>query len=265
MPGAPRTTRSALHRRFAATARRIAGCALASAAMFAAGSREAHAQSKGDIAAWDALIVSPVGALPPRVRDGLFTDLTRAEFSVRYGRWRYDMDDAIHNSIGVTLGRELGGAHTGITITGAYLASSCGTCSAWLSGAIEVQTRIIQRAIAGDSLHEMVASLGVRGSAGGARYSGEELANAASVTGAASMSLAFPFAWSTRMSVSVLPGVGLGRFSSVDENAYGTRPTLGATVAWAVRSGFVVDFGMQRIFIDGGPSQVGTSLSWVRR
>jgi hypothetical protein len=174
------------------------------------------------------------------------------------------MDDAIHNNIGVTLAREIGSVAE-ITVTAAYLSTSCGGCSAWLSGAVEARRRLIQHAIAGDSLHEIVASLGAHVGAGGARYSGEGRAAATSITGAASISLAFPFAWATRMSVSILPGVGIGRFSSIDENAHGTRPMLGAAMAWAIRRSFVMDFGMQRISMDGGPSQLGTSLSWVRR
>jgi hypothetical protein len=233
--------------------------------MLAGAAREARAQSPGDLAAWDALVVTPVGALPPRVHDGLFVDAVRTELSVRYGRWRYDQDDAIHNDFGVTLARQLGVAQTEVALTAAYLSLSCGTCASWLSGGIAVHTRLIRQTIAGDSTHEVAASLGVRASAGAARYQGEGRAAATSIAGAASIGVAFPFVWSSRISVSVLPGVGIGRFSSVDEDAYGTRPTFGASMAWALPSGLVVDVGMQRIFIDGGPNQLGAGLSWVRR
>jgi hypothetical protein len=64
------------------------------------------------------------------------------------------------------------------------------------------------------------------------------------------------------MAVSLMPGVGIGRFSSVDETAYGTRPTLGAALAWSLRSGVVIDMGLQRVYIDGGPTQAGAGLSW---
>jgi hypothetical protein len=245
--------------------RSSASRALAAGAVLAIGSGEARAQSSGDLAAWDALIVSPVGALPPRAHEVLFADSARSELSMRYGRWRYDQDDAIHNDFGVTFARQLGVAQTGVSVTVAYLSLSCGTCSAWLSAGLEAQTRLFRKVIVGDSLHEVATSLGVRASAGGARFMGDGHAMATSIAGAASIGLAFPFAGSSRVSLSVLPGVGIGRFSSVDQDAYGTRPTLGASMAWALPSGPVVDLGMQTIFIDGGPTQFGFGLSWVLR
>jgi hypothetical protein len=257
--------RSLVRRRLGGTARHITVCVLAGCAVLAGGSGEARAQSTGDLAAWDALVVTPVGALPPRVHDLLFGDSARAELSVRYGRWRYDIDDAIHNDFGVTLSRQLGIGDTGIALTAGYLSLSCGTCKSWLSGGIEVQTRLIRQTLAGDSLHEVAASLGVRASAGAARFLGDGRATATSIAGAASIGMAFPLGWSSRMSVAVLPGLGIGRFSSVDEDAYGTRPTFGASMAWALPKGIVVDLGLQRVYIEGGPTLFGGGLSWVHR
>jgi hypothetical protein len=233
--------------------------------MSTASARVAIAQSVGDLAAWDALVVTPVGALSPRQRSALYTDSARTELSFRYGRWRYDIDDAIHNNMGITYGRQLGFAHTGIAVTAAYLSLSCGGCQAWMSGGIEAQTQLYRLALGGDSLPDLAASLGLRTTAGAARFMGEGHAVATSASAAATFGLAFPWAWSSRILISVLPGYGVGRFSSVDETAYGTRPMLGGSMLMALPSGFVMDFGFQRIVIDGGPSQIGAALSWMRR
>jgi hypothetical protein len=219
------------------------------------------AQSAGDLAGWNALVVTPVGALPPRASDTVWGDSARTELSFRYGRWRYDIDDAIHNGLGITIARPLGVARTAVAATVAYLSASCGGCAAWLSGGIEVQTRLIDATIAGDGASPATASLGLRASAGGARYLGQGGATASSIAGGATIGVAFPSMWSSRVAVSVMPGVGIGRFSSVDETAYGTRPILGAGLAWSLRS-VVIDMGLQRIYVADGPTQAGAGLTW---
>ena len=87
-------------------------------ALFVGSPHVGHAQTLRDIAAWDALVVSPIGALPPRMHDELFVGTrTPAELSVRYGRWRYDEDDAIHNDIGLTVTHGFGATRTDIAVT----------------------------------------------------------------------------------------------------------------------------------------------------
>jgi hypothetical protein len=245
--------------------RRLAGALFSTAAILAMMPDALSAQSTGDLAAWNALVVSPVGALPPRVRNGLFGDSLVTELSLHYGRWRYDMDDAIHNNLGVTAARQLGAARTDVAVTAGYLSVSCGSCAAWISAGVEAQQRLLQRDIAGDSVRPVEASLGVRVTAGAARYVGQGGAMGSSVTGAAEISVAFPAVWSSRAAISVMPGLGIGRFSSVDETAYGTRPMLGAALAWSLRNDLMIDVGMQRIYITDGPTQLGAGLTWRTR
>lgn len=250
--------------RLASIARYGACAVVAVCAMLTGLACDAMAQSLGDIAAWDALVVSPVGALPPRVHDALFGVSAGAEVSLRYGRWRYDLDDAIHNDVGLTVAHRFG-AQTDVAITGAYLSLSCGTCAIWVSGGIDVSEPLFRRTIAGEGPGATTASLDVRASAGAARYRGDGSAAATSVAGATAIQLAFPFAWSSRVAVSVIPGVGIGHLASTDDTAYGTLATLGASVAWAFHSGLVADLGMQRVFIRGGPTQFGLGLAWARQ
>ena len=220
------------------------------------------AQSAGDLAAWNALVLSPVGAFPLRLSRSLWGDPAHTDMSLRYGRWQYDMDDAIHNDMGVTVGRQLGAAHTGVSATLAYLSVSCGSCAAWVSGGIDVERALFATSRAPDSAARMRAGVGLRASAGAARYLGTGGATASSIAGAATLDLAFAAIWSTQVMISLVPGVGIGRFSSPDETASGARPMLGGTLGWGIGRGVVIGVGVQRVSIDGGPTQAGGNLSW---
>src|SRR6476659_540420 len=65
------------------------------------------AQSAADRAAWNAMMLSPLGALTPLARDPIDDETRQADVWLRYGRWRYDVDDAIHNTVGVTVFRAI--------------------------------------------------------------------------------------------------------------------------------------------------------------
>ena len=65
------------------------------------------AQTIGDRAAWDALILSPIGALAPLARDPVDDEARQANVWLRYGRWRYDGNDAVHNNTGINRNRDI--------------------------------------------------------------------------------------------------------------------------------------------------------------
>lgn len=220
------------------------------------------AQSAGDLAAWNALVLSPVGAFAPRLSQDQLVDPAHTDMSFRYGRWQYDLDDAIHNDMGLTIGRQLGATHTGVSATLAYLSVSCGSCAAWVSGGVEVQRALFATSRAPDSAAGLHAGVGLRASAGAARYMGTGGAIASSIAGAATLDLAVPAIWSTQVMISLVPGIGFGRFSSPDETASGVRPMLGGALGWVLGRGVIIGLGVQRIIIDGGPTQAGGSLSW---
>ncbi|GAC1649663.1 MAG: hypothetical protein NVS4B3_07090 [Gemmatimonadaceae bacterium] len=220
------------------------------------------AQSVNDLAAWDALMLSPVGALPPTARNPTDGDVRPNEVSIRYGRWRYDLDDAVHNNIGITFAHRFDVASTELAVTGAYLPLSCGTCLSWVSGGIDLQSTVWQGALDGTEGRTPSANLGVRVGLGGARYVGEGHAIAGSATAGVALGVAVPFVWRSRVAASVIPGFGFGRTASADESLHGTRPYIGAALAWTFPSGFAVDLGMQRVIIVGGPPQIGMGFGW---
>ncbi len=222
--------------------------------------RPIAAQSLADLAAWDALVVTPVGALPPRAR--VFETPAPKELAIRYGRWRYDIDDAIHNDFGVTVARDVNLVRGSVAVTAAYLSLSCGTCEAWVTTGAEVQSTVLSRRISADSGPELNGTLGLRLNGGMARFLGDGHATAFSASGSAVIGIAGPWIEGTEIGMALMPGIGIGRFSSVDETAYGTLPILGAAAALELRHGVVIDVGFQRIYIDGGPTQFGAGFAW---
>ncbi|GAC1648294.1 MAG: hypothetical protein NVS4B3_03620 [Gemmatimonadaceae bacterium] len=223
------------------------------------------AQSAGDLAAWDALMLSPVGALPPQARQSTDDNIGRNELSLRYGRWKYDLDDAVHNNIGLTYSRRLAMAQTEIAFTGGYLSLSCAMCASWVSGGVDVQSTVWRHPFAAPSEKGATGSIGLRAGIGGARYLGVGHAVASSASTALAFGFGVPALKSSRLLASIIPGFGFGRIASVDEKAQGVRFNVGSALAWTFASGFGIDLGAQKIVIAGGPTQVGMGMSWRDR
>ena len=218
------------------------------------------AQSFGDRAAWDGLILSPLGALAPLARGPVGDDERETDVWLRYGRWRYDVDDAIHNNTGLTVFRRVPFASSELSITGVYLSLSCATCPSWVSGGVSLESILWRQ----DVLEEPSVSVGLRTDVGGAHYRGDSQTTAASAAAAVAVGVGFPFIRESHLLAVVSPGIGVGRIALVDGIHTGTRPTLGAALAWTFSSGFAVNFGMQRIVIAGGPTQLGAGVGWSR-
>jgi hypothetical protein len=220
------------------------------------------AQSSSDRAARDGLILSPVGALAPLAREPIDEDDDdQSDVWFRYGRWRYDVDDAIHTNIGITVFRRIPFASSELSLTGAYLSLSCSTCASWVLGGASLQSTLWQR----DFLEASSASLALRADVGGAHYLGDIHAAAASAASTLVMSVGLPFIRESHLSAAVSPGFGIGRMYFADRVHGGARPILGAALTWTLSSGVGVNLGMQRIVIAGGPTQVGLGVGWSRQ
>lgn len=242
---------------------RSAGSVLACALALAGMSGRAIAQSPGDLAAFNALIVSPVGALPPTAGDDGRPLPDRASLFVKYGRWRYDVNDAIHENVGLSIHHRLGSSATSVSVTGAYLSSSC-DCSGWSSGGVSLTSVAWSTASLGQS-RATAAHASVELMAGGARFSGAGHASAYSVAAALDLGGSLPVGHSSRFALSVIPGIGYGHLTSVDETGGGTRPVLGAAMSLTFSGGVALDIGARRIVLSGGPTQIGGGVSWHRR
>ena len=218
------------------------------------------AQSASDRAAWDALVLSPLGALAPLARYPVDDDARQANIWLRYGRWRYDVHDAIHNNAGLTVFRELPFANSELSLTGAFLSLSCATCPTWVSGGVGLQSTILQ---SGD-INKRSGSVGLRADVGGAHYRGSSQTTAGSVAGSVVVGAGLPFIGESHLSATVSPGIAVGRIALVDGIHTSARRTVGAALAWIHSSGFAVNLGMQRIVVAGGPTELGAGIGWSR-
>jgi hypothetical protein len=233
-------------------------CALA----LAGTSGRAAAQSSDDLAAFNALIVSPVGALPPAAHDDGRPLPDRASLFVSYGRWRYDVNDAIHHNVGLSIQHRIGSSTTSVSVTGAYLSSSC-DCSGWSSGGVSLTS--VAWSTTGVPSHTALAGhVGVEILAGGARFSGTGHASAYSIASSLDIGGSIPVG-SSRLALSIIPGIGYGHLTSIDETGGGTRPVLGAAISLTFSRRVALDIGARRIVLSGGPTQVGAGVSWHRR
>jgi len=221
----------------------------------------AQSPSASERGAWDALMLSPFGALPPLARLDPPSGARLTEISVRYGHWQYGADDASHDNFGVTASRRLATGNTTASMTVGYLAIAC-RCQGWMLAGAEVQTTPFQFSGLAIRNRATNASVGVRLNAGMGRERGVP-ATTGSVALSAPMTVEVTAVPAMRIAASVVPGAGYGRISDPTAVEAGVRPTFGAALAFEFRSGFNVDLGMQRVIISGGPMQVGVGLSWA--
>ena len=224
----------------------------------------AYGQSANDLAAFSALVLSPVGGLPPLARDEHGGLPASFDVTIRYGGWRYDIDDGVHNNAGLTFTKRLGKSRSTVALTGSYVSLTC-ACSVWMSGGIELRSVLWSATRNGANARGVSGHIGGDVSLGAARYMSGDNASALSTAMRVDLGAGIPFLRGTRIMLSVLPGYGWGRLSSVDAASSGLRPLVGMAAAWMIRRGFAVDVGTQRVFLPGGPTQLGAGLSWVRQ
>jgi hypothetical protein len=238
---------------------RLAGAALVLG--LAAWSRPAAAQSAGQLGAWDALMLSPIGALAPVAGDSRELANGADVLALRYGRWRYDAEDAVHDNVGVAWSHTLGFAKTRLTVTGAYGMVECPSCASLMIGGLDLQSTLVSRDIPARSSRPVSTSVGFRVSFGGGREVGSSATSAASAAVALPIDIAVPFRKAALLCASITPGFGFGRTAGIDLSESGFLPTLGAAISWIATPSIGVGFGVQRIFITGGPTQIGGALS----
>jgi hypothetical protein len=207
-------------------------------------------------------VVTPLGALAPLARD-LRTDANGSdEISLRYGRWRYDPDDAVHDNIGVSWSHSLGFAKLRLTLTGAYELVECPTCDGWTSGGIDLESAVWDRDIARGAGRPIHTAIGVRLSIGGAKYLGAEGSTAGSAALTIPLDVALPILRTSSLSATIVPGLGFGHITGADFAAGGLLPMIGAAISLAATSRLNLNVGAQQIILIGSPVQVGAAISW---
>lgn len=222
-------------------------------------------QSASQLAAFDALMLSPIGALSPIARDPADAGRPGNVLSLRYGRWRYDADDAVHDNIGLTWARRFAFARTEVVLIGAYAVVECRTCSGWAMGGLAVQSTVFAHVARSNPERAWRTAVGSQLNLGGARYRGAARASTRSASLTLPLEAAVPLWWTHAIGITVFPGFGYGSISTSDLSQSGFAPIVGGSIAWTITSHLVLNVGGQRVVIPRGTTQFGASMSWVSR
>jgi hypothetical protein len=186
------------------------------------------------------------------------------DLAIRYGRWRYDPDDGVHDTFGLTWARGLALWKSRIELTGGYALIECPTCTGSVMGGIDLESRLWEHGLPDDTHNPVRTGLNLRLSLGGAKNMGADHTTAGSAAITVPLDIAVPLGRSAFVAFSVQPGLGYGHIASVDFGNGGLLPMFGAAVSLrAARLGTHV--GMQRLIIDGGPTLIGAAFSWRLR
>jgi hypothetical protein len=187
------------------------------------------------------------------------------EISARYGRWRYDADDAVHDTFGLTWARGLAFWKSRLEITGGYALIECPTCTGSVMGGIDFESRLWEHGLPDVTSNPVRTGLSLRLSLGGGKNLGVDHTTAGSAAIAVPLDIAFPLGRSALVALSAEPGVGYGHIASTDFGNGGLLPMFGGAVSVRVGPRVEMHIGMQRVIIDGGPTMVGAALSWQLR
>jgi hypothetical protein len=221
----------------------------------------AGAQTASQFAAWDALMLSPIGALSPRISAAIDTTPANA-FALRFGRWRYNRDDAPHEAYALTWSRALGSRARG-SVTAGYLFLRCANCGAWEVAGLDVASSLWQSEVHPFMGHLAHASFGTRFTVGGGLLRGDPASVARSAALEAPIDFRMRYRPSHEVRASLTPGLGYGSmWAHAAGSDGGALPMLGLTVALDMTSLVGMELGAHRVFIAGGPLELGFSLVW---
>ena len=224
--------------------------AVAVATMLVMGST-ASAQSNGDRAAYVALSLTPVGALPLTARSTMFdAQVAPTTITARYG----SQEDLHTFGIGSDFG--MGGtARAGVTL--GY--STCDGCEGSFMFGADFITPL--RRSAGSGTRTTAMTISLNPSLGVASLSeGEVTALAASVGLPVSVAMGDAGA---RFAAFVTPGIGFGMLSGSGESESGVRPMLGGGVGLRFPN-ITISGSAHKIFVDRGELEFGLGIALGR-
>ncbi len=223
------------------------------------------AQTASQLAAWSGLILSPTGSISPVAHDPAFAGVPGSSLSIRYGRWQYDADDAIHDNLGLTWARRFAYARTEVSVTGAYTMVECGTCSGWQMYGVSARSTLFERVATADRERAMRFGAGLSLDIGLASYKGTGKASTLSIVGGAPLDATVPFVGTSSLRFSLIPGLGYGTITADGRTDGGIIPIYGGAIGWAPNRRFSINIGAQRPVIPRSTAQVGAAFSWEYR
>ncbi len=216
----------------------------------------AEAQNDGDAAAYFAIVFTPVGALPPQLTPAMAGEpQTRTRFRAQYGRLSFSSAVAFNNvGVGLDFGRRRGSL--GLTLGYGFEDCDAGCESVIMIGG-HLEGMLASSSLGGADSDSRL-TMGLRGDVGFGRA--DDLTALSAVLGVP-LTIVIP-SEGLRFAPFLTPGLGVGRLSDDDDADSGVRFTLGGGIGVLSASRIALFLGFQKVFIDGGDTQVGIGVTW---
>lgn len=213
-----------------------------------------RAQSINDLAAYGAMVSTPVAAVSPIVSPYMMgSEQQGLGFAARYGRMSFDGGStyALLGDFTGPVGKGSWGLDAG------YVGTTCDGCTGNFMAGAHVEGPL---ATAGSKAGTLF-TLGMQGTVGFAKPS-EGTAWAGTVTLPVALSVT---AGRVYIVPFVSPGIGLGMVSEFGHSETGHRFEVGGGVGVAnVAPGFEITASAEKVLINGGETVFGLGLSWTR-
>jgi hypothetical protein len=229
-----------------------------------------NAQSSRDFAAWTALVLTPVGALPPIMTSTIASEVqTAPALSFRYGHLPSSIGLASINSGGATVIFPVGQRST-VSLTGGFFDPTCRDCDAGLMLGVAGDTRLGEMPF-GTGRERSRLTFGLNGELGYARPKDATFSNGSLVSGAVGIPIGLVSGGPARDAMRIVPfltpGFGFGGIRDSDpnprdEDLNGTRFMLGGGLGLYNRSSTVsLTVGFQYVAIRDADTQFGVALT----
>jgi hypothetical protein len=215
-------------------------------------SREAAAQpSDKDIAAYAALIMTPIGSHSPLlITPGTKGEKSFSSFAARFSHFSPSAGDGTNN---LAASYYLpAGSNAALGFTGGYIMPSCDGCDGVMNLGADVNSTLWNSAGG--------ASINLQGSLGWGTTDG---ASAMSAAIGVPLAIRMTQANKSKFHAFVTPGFGYGRVSPEGfDSESGTRPLVGAGAAWEAAAGWGLHAAFQKVIIEDGGNNFGVGFTY---
>lgn len=213
--------------------------------------------SAGARAAFNAIILTPVGALPEVVLARRTLDSSsRVAAAVRYGQYSFANGPGTFSNLGLTGLLKLGNRFLASATVGQR---SCSSCEGLKMAGADLEASLFHKRAAGDIGGD--TDIGVRVSGGYGKANTSDVSAAAFAVGVpVAVSLLQPE--NSLLTMFLTPSLAHGTLTTAGVGDGGLRLLLSAGLGYVFGFGLGVHLSGHRIAIEDSPTQFGAALSW---
>lgn len=223
----------------------------------------AHGQSRNEIAARAALVLTPVGALPPLVTSTIQGEVQRGvALGLRYGYLSGTNGGSDANNAGITAILPFGLGST-VSLTGGFFSYNCEECDPGLMLSVGAD-RALGEMPFGTGRDGSRLRFALNGELGYGQPSGASFTEGSVISGAVGVPISLVSGSRVRDEMRIVPfvtpGFGFGGIRGRD-SASGTALMIGGGVGIYNRSNSVaLSFGFQHVTVQDAGTQIGLAL-----